>query len=177
MRETLDRYTVDSVFIGGPFLSLIDPATGLMSAQDQLRFSKLIDVFEDAGREVFNAHRREGWGRDLMPPEQCSQLDFEGLAACDLFVAFPGSPASPGTHVEIGWATAMRKPTLLLLEDGEYYTFLVTGLPAWAGVRTVRYTGTLGFLDGLEDEVARVLAAATGPERRVPIPEFGAGVL
>lgn len=44
-----------------------------------------------------------------MTPQQCTKIDFEEISTCDLFVAFPGSPASPGTHIEIGWASALKK--------------------------------------------------------------------
>lgn len=158
MSSLTERLGIRSVFVGGPFLSLINPETGVMSGADQRRFALLIDFFESRGCEVFNAHRREGWGRDLMPPSECSRLDYEGIVTADLFVAFPGHPASPGTHVEIGWATGMRKPVLLLLEEDRYYTFLVTGLPAWTRTHILRYDGALGFTAGLEEAVETLMA-------------------
>lgn len=44
-----------------------------------------------------------------MTPLQCTKIDFDEISTCDLFAAFPGSPASPGTHIEIGWASALKK--------------------------------------------------------------------
>ncbi len=122
------------VFLGGPFKSVIDPGTGQLYARERERLDALIRRLEGDGCEVHNAHRREGWGSAFMTPEECTKLDFTEISRCDVFVAFPGYPASPGTHVEIGWASAMGKPIILLLEDGREYAFLVRGLHTVARV-------------------------------------------
>lgn len=127
-----------SAFLGGPFKALVDPATSRMSDAEITRLERLIAYLESLGYEVYNAHKREGWGRAFLPPEECTRRDFEEIAASDLFVAFPGSPPSPGTHVEIGWASALGKRMVLLLEDGAPYAFLVEGLPSVADVTLVR---------------------------------------
>lgn len=64
---------------------------------------------EERGYAVHNAHKREKWGREFMTSEQCTEIDFVEIDKCDLFIAFPGKPASPGTHIEIGWASALKK--------------------------------------------------------------------
>ncbi|EAU64711.1 putative (deoxy)cytidine deoxyribosyltransferase [Stigmatella aurantiaca DW4/3-1] len=110
-----------------------------MHAPDQARFQGLIHFFEQRGLRVFNAHRRELWGREFMKPEECTRLDFEEIQSSDAFVAFPGAPASPGTHVELGWASAMRKPVILLLEEGKEYAFLVRGLHTVTDVTSIYY--------------------------------------
>jgi Nucleoside 2-deoxyribosyltransferase len=122
------------VFVGGPFKSVIDPGTGQMYVRERERIDALIRRLENDGWEVHNAHRREGWGSAFMSPEECTELDFREISRCDVFVAFPGHPASPGTHVEIGWASALGKPIVLLLEDGREYAFLVRGLHTVARV-------------------------------------------
>jgi hypothetical protein len=156
--DDLHGLGIRRVFVGGPFKGWVDPATGTMSDRHKERYRALIDYFEERGCLVHNAHRREKWGEEFLTPEECSRLDHQEIEGSDLFVAFPGSPASPGTHVEIGWATAMRRPTVLLLEAGRDYAYLVTGLPAWADVEIITYEGELGFLPGLGPAIARVLA-------------------
>lgn len=65
-----------------------------------------------------------------MEPSECTRIDYNEIASCDAFIAFPCAPASPGTHIEIGWASAWKKPIVLLLEKGREYAFLVRGLTA-----------------------------------------------
>jgi len=129
-----------------------------MLAEHKDRYERLIDYFEAQGCKVYNAHRRESWGREYLTPEECSQLDFDEISASDLFLAFPGYPASPGTHVEIGWATALAKPTVLLLEQDRDYAFLVTGLPAWSRTVLLRYDPAEELIDRLEGVIAAVMS-------------------
>lgn len=148
---------IRTVFVGGPFFNTINASTGEMEATDKKRITLLLDYFDGADCTVFNAHRREQWGSAFLTAPECTALDFKEIARSDLFIAFPGSPASPGTHVEIGWATAMQKPTVLLLQQNAKYTFLVTGLPALANIELVTYTGDFGFMDGIEEAMRSVM--------------------
>lgn len=88
---------------------------------------------------------------------ECTTRDLEWMRRCDLFVAFPGEPVSPGTHVEIGWASALGRPTVLLTEPGRSYAALVTGLPSVAPVRLLVHHGGRTFPDELAAVVAELL--------------------
>ena len=69
----------------------------------------LIKLFRNLDFEVHNAHLRENGGSDMMTPETCTIIDFEKISTSDYLIAFPGNPASPGTHIEPGWASALKK--------------------------------------------------------------------
>ena len=140
------------VFLAVPFKSLVDPKTGMMANHEKQKLLNLISFFEERGFSVHNAHKREGWGKDFMTPEECTAIDFKEISTCDLFVAFPGSPASPGTHIEIGWASALNKPIILLLEEGKDYAFLIKGLDAVANVISIRYQKEDDYLREIEKQ-------------------------
>lgn len=146
-------------FLAGPFKGILDDATGEIRAFERQRYEALIRHLESRGYAVSNAHQREGWGKSFMAPEVCTRLDYEDIRGCDLFVAFPGHPASPGTHIEIGWASALGKPMILLLEEGHPYAFLIQGLHVVGDVSYLRMpTGEIGldrFAAALEDFEAR----------------------
>ncbi|MGW0997784.1 nucleoside 2-deoxyribosyltransferase [Streptomyces sp. NPDC002523] len=125
------------VFLAGPFKALVSQDTGVLENRFRTRFESLIHALEADGYEVYNAHRREGWGADFLTPDECTRLDYDEIRASDVFVAFPGAPASPGTHIEIGWASALGKPIVLLLEEGAEYAFLIQGLHTVADVHYV----------------------------------------
>lgn len=137
-----------SVFLGGPFKALVD-ANGAMNTEARTRFETLIEHLEAENYHVYNAHRRESWGAKFLTPDECTRLDYDEISASTVFVAFPGHPASPGTHIEIGWASALGKPIVLLLEEGEDYAFLVRGLHTVADVTYL----TIGDTGSLADEV------------------------
>lgn len=137
-----------SVFLGGPFKALVD-ADGAMNTEARTRFETLIERLEAENYHVYNAHRRESWGAKFLTPDECTRLDYDEISASTVFVAFPGHPASPGTHIEIGWASALGKPIVLLLEDGVDYAFLVRGLHTVADVTYL----TIGDTESLAEEV------------------------
>lgn len=128
------------IFLAAPFKGLVDSKTMSMEESKKNEILNLINFLENRGYSVHNAHKREGWGKDFMTPEQCTSVDYEEIKKCDLFIAFPGIPASPGTHIEIGWASAFNKKIIFLLEDKrENYAFLVQGLYKIANVTYIVY--------------------------------------
>ncbi|MCS0634820.1 nucleoside 2-deoxyribosyltransferase [Streptomyces sp. LP05-1] len=155
-----------TLFLAGPFIQLLDPLTGRMPEAARTPFTELIAHFEALGVSVHNAHRREAWGAELMRPEVCTPLDRDEIRRADAFVALPGHPASPGTHIEIGWASAFGKPIVLLLERGREYTFLVRGLGTVATVEYVEYTVLADALP----EVDRALRRAVARHREAAAP-------
>lgn len=159
IEATVTRLGVRTVFVAGPFFKLVDPVTGVMSARDRARFERLIHYFEGSGCIVNNAHRRESWGEAFLGPTEFTKLDYSEIDASDLIIAVPGPPASLGTHIELGWASAMGKPIVLLLEKDEDYALMVYGL------RHVTKTAVVETADGdfelsaLEDAVIAVCGA------------------
>ena len=70
---------------------------------------------------------------------------------CDIFIAFPGIPASPGTHIEIGWASAFNKKIIFLLaDDEEKYAYLIRGLHKVTDVTYIIYHSIEEYYDKLD---------------------------
>lgn len=142
-----------TVFVGGPFKAYVDPVSGTLAPAFRLRYERLIAYFEKGGATVLNAHREEGWGTAMVSAGECTERDLRWMRQCDLFVAFPGAPCSPGTHVEIGWASALGRPMVLVLEPSADYAALVTGLYGVAPVAYTVYEEGAGFDRALAEAV------------------------
>ncbi len=142
---------ISKIFLGGPFKGLIDPQTGIMKERYINTFSGLLNFFSSRGYDVHNAHVRENWGANFWSPDECTKLDYEEICKADAFVAFPGSPSSPGTHIELGWASAHAKKIVLMLEEGEYYCHLTKGLHTVADVEYIYYKNDEEILSSLSD--------------------------
>lgn len=142
------------VFLAGPFKGIVNPNTGVIDESEKQKILNLISFFEAKGFSVHNAHKREEWGRVYMSPEECTETDFNEIASCDLFVGFPGSPPSPGTHIEIGWASALQKPIILLLEEGREYACLVTGLHIIANVTVIPFKREDDYIQKIESYIS-----------------------
>lgn len=139
------------IFLAAPFKALVSNKSNAMQDSDRKRIEDLISFFEGKGYLVHNAHKREAWGKNFMKPEECTYIDYHEIEKCDLFVAFPGIPASPGTHIEIGWASAFRKKIVLILfENQENYAYLVRGLYSVSDVKYILYNSDDEYLSELE---------------------------
>lgn len=139
-------------FLAAPFKSLVDNITYRMKDEDIITITNLIQYLEGKGYDVHNAHKRESWGKNFMSPEECTKIDFDEIKSCDLFIAFLGKAASPGTHIEIGWASAFGKPIVLLLFNSEKdYAYLVRGLYTIGNVKKIIYNSEQDYVNALDE--------------------------
>jgi nucleoside 2-deoxyribosyltransferase len=141
---------IKKIFIGGPFKAYVNPQTNKMEEKYKKKFLNLIQFFQDRGYETHNAHQRELWGENFWEPEECTKYDYEEIASSDVFLAFPGSPASPGTHIEIGWACVLKKKIILLMQEGSYYAHLVKGLHTVGDVHYIYYREIGDYMEELD---------------------------
>lgn len=123
------------IFLGGPIQYLLahgNSRTVVASHRD------IVEALTAAGCEVLSAHEVEHYG-DIsadFSPEHVTIRDFAWAEQCDVYVAvLPLDPSgvpyrTDGTHVEIGWVTAMGKRTVLLVNEGAVppYSHLIRGL-------------------------------------------------
>ena len=108
------------IFIGGPIQHAILPDGFLSNVR--LPISHAIEAVSMSGARVFSAHVNEGFGEKTVEftPSQVSRRDFRWMKKCDVFV--PVLPLGPsedlvrtdGTHIELGWASAMGRPIVLV---------------------------------------------------------------
>jgi nucleoside 2-deoxyribosyltransferase len=152
-------YQIDTVFVAAPFWAYVDKETGKFDAEAFESINRILKHFDAQGCTVHNAHRREAWGQDFMEPEQFTPLDYEQITSSDVIVAVPGCPPSPGTHIEIGWASANKVPMVLILESGKEYAGLLHGLDQFAPVRILEIEDDVD-LDVLDAAIEEVLAAS-----------------
>lgn len=109
-----------NVFVGGVIQHALQNDGFNSSLQSILK--ELIDTLELSGATVFSAHRVEKYGEDtwFYTPEEVSIRDNCWMKKCDIFV--PVLPINAdgellrtdGTHIELGWASALEKPVLIV---------------------------------------------------------------
>ncbi len=128
----------------------MDEESGRMKQEKIELIARVLDYLRSKGYEVHNAHEREQWGEDWYCPEQCTPLDLEKIKDSSILVAFPGNPPSGGVHIELGWASALEKRIILLLEENGTYSNLVLGLNTVSPVQTIRYKNVDDAIPQLE---------------------------
>lgn len=117
------------VFLAAPFTKHICPTVRFVPPEKRKPIQEMVRVLRAHGADVFLAHEREAWGHALMHATECTMLDFWELQSSDVIVAIIDSP-SYGVCVELGWASALQLPIILLDESrqGVSCTPLLQGL-------------------------------------------------
>lgn len=139
-------------FIAYPFSKIIDADTGLVNYWDSCFLAHMRDILLKKNYDVFLAHFRENWGKDLMADKECTVDDYKEMTESDVVIAFPGNPVSGGVHIELGWASSLKKKIYIFLEEGAYYSPLITGLGEITDV-TYFYYDTQANLEKIVDQL------------------------
>ncbi len=107
---------------------------------------------------VFLAIRSEEFGAKPRPPEVCTPFDLLEMLHADCVIALPEE--SYGVHIELGWASALNKPIILLLKQDQTMTSpLLAGLPAISRCRVLHLPhNILTTKDAQKDLALQVLA-------------------
>jgi len=106
------------IFLAAPFTKYLIKDEFPPHAFEQI--THFMETLRLEGYSVFSAHEREDFGNKLMPPDLCTRLDFEEMSQCDVMVAIM-SDDSYGVSVEIGWASALNKPIILVNPNNRQY--------------------------------------------------------
>ncbi|WP_055564931.1 nucleoside 2-deoxyribosyltransferase [Streptomyces atriruber] len=131
-----------NVFVGGPIQHAIRDDGFHQPLQHAI--GDIIAAVSAAHGTVFSAHVAEKFGVDTpnFSPDQVSVRDFGWMRRCDVFVpVLPVDAAgelmrTDGTHVELGWASGLGKPIVVVtpLPLAANASHLLRGLPSVADV-------------------------------------------
>lgn len=142
------------VFLAAPLTQMLDSETGLLPSEYRSWLETMIRTLEQAGHRVISAHEREGWGEHLDSPTTALKADLEDLRRSSAVVAHVGDPASPGVQFELGVATSLGLPVVLLLEKGQDRPYLNPALPAVNSTEILEVDPQ----DGCHDRVVHALS-------------------
>ncbi len=116
------------IFLAAPFTRYLKEGRNVFCESAYTKITQCLTLLRGHGCSVFSAHEREDFGRDLMSPSLCTRLDFEEMVQSDLMVALMDND-SFGVCVELGWASALNKPIILVIPDGKSFVSpLVEGI-------------------------------------------------
>ncbi|ANZ21407.1 hypothetical protein ACH4YO_01950 [Streptomyces noursei] len=124
-----------TLFVGGPIQHALVP--GGMATPIRECLSRTIEQSRQAGATVLSAHVAERFGADTasFTPEEVSVRDYAWMCECDVFV--PVLPVldgtllrTDGTHIELGWASALGRPIVGITDQpfAESASHLLKGL-------------------------------------------------
>lgn len=137
------------VFLAAPFTSYLKD--GMFDNDKFKEINFLISFLRNNGFSVFSAHEREKFGQNLLSPEECTELDFQEMNQCDIVVALIDNK-SFGVSLELGWASALKKPLILYKgEEHNYSTPLIAGISQLTDTIVINdFKSLLGSIQDLE---------------------------
>ena len=144
-----------NIFLAMPFAGLCDPKTGEVTDEFRSFFESLKQIVISRGHTYYLAHEREDFGRLYKGPLECVPFDFDGLKNCDVMMVVLGNPISGGVHIEMGWASAMKKNMHIFLDESVRYSPVVHGLVT---LTNVTYHKASGFpSDELLESISKAI--------------------
>ena len=118
------------IFISCPFSGIMDWDKQEIKKEYQYFFNDLINYMESNKINYYLAIKKENMGKDYVSPKDSTQNDYNGVKNSDVLFVIPGNPISGGVHIELGWASAMKKKIHIFLEKNAEYSPVLKGLPA-----------------------------------------------
>lgn len=157
------------IFVGGPIQHAMDG--GSFNPELRRLIAAVIAELGERGARIVSAHVAEEFGaadQSQFTPASVSLRDWAWMRECDVYVALWPTDAegeliqSAGTAIELGWASATRKPVVIALNDDtpHQYSHLVHGL---ANLTKVVYVSLAGAQADLAATVATIADQALAP--------------
>jgi nucleoside 2-deoxyribosyltransferase len=116
------------VFLATPSLRLTGPADGVFPLALRARVTALREALLNSGVRVFSSHHDQSWVARGVAESPRVPSTHRAVMTADVVVACVGSPLSSGVALELGWASAMRKPIILLVDRAVEHNPLVESL-------------------------------------------------
>ncbi|MCA3585161.1 MAG: nucleoside 2-deoxyribosyltransferase [Methylocystis sp.] len=153
------------VFVGGPIQHAV--TKGSFHAPTRGLIEQLLLDLEARGLKTLSAHRVEAYGEVDMSTEwnAVSRRDIAWMRMADAFVAvLPNDPGggpmrTDGTCVELGWASALDRPIILVRDSAAIHSHLIRGLAAVARVQELEFDAVARDV-GLVHEAIETFRAA-----------------
>ena len=147
------------IFIAAPITDWINDSNTHPWKALKLFIKQLLEMLSSNGHDVFSAHNLEEFGKKLRPESICTPFDFLEVRQSNMVIALPSR--SGGVHTEIGWASALNKPMLLLINGDES--------PLARGLNTITHVETLCVSSKFPEDIIERNIVITEIVRRVSL--------
>ncbi len=114
-----------------------------MDEDYQIFIKELYNYIKKRYENVFLALEREKYGQEKMSGEVCTPLDYKEMKDTDILIAIPED--SMGVAVEIGWASALRKNIILILDKKYKASPLVKNIDTVTNCKRIYIDTTDGY--------------------------------
>lgn len=129
----------NSYFISFPFSTFHENRSDLLIPKAKEFFEELTDYFNDNNIFYYLSQEQKVCRENYYTEEELTKFDYETMKKCEYVFFAPENPYSDDSYIELGWASALKKNIILLLEKNTYYPPLVTEITCMTNVKVYYY--------------------------------------
>lgn len=129
----------NSYFLAFPFSIFRENGSDLLIPKAKEFFEELTDYFNDNNIFYYLSQEQKVCRENYYTEEELTKFDYETMKKCEYVFFTPENPYSDDSYIELGWASALKKKIILLLEKNTYYPPLVTEITCMTNVKVYYY--------------------------------------
>lgn len=129
----------NSYFLAFPFSIFRENGSDLLIPKAKEFFEELTDYFNDNNIFYYLSQEQKVCRENYYTEEELTKFDYETMKKCEYVFFTPENPYSDDSYIELGWASALKKNIILLLEKNTYYPPLVTEITYMTNVKVYYY--------------------------------------
>lgn len=141
------------VFLAGPFKNKIKD--GKIEEGYKELLLNIKRVLNDLGYDVHLALERECWGAEFWTDEECTKRDYQEIKESDAVIALFDETFSGGVHVELGWASEMKKKIIIITNKKDNLCSLIKGMGTISKCNFIEFDNIEEIFQKLKQEVSR----------------------
>ncbi len=141
------------LFLAAPFKNKV--VNGKISKEYKEMLIGIKKFLEEEGCEIHLALEREKWGEEFWADEACTEKDHAEIRDSEGLIALFDKTISLGMHIELGWASQMKKKILILTKNKENLASLVRGLSKITNIEIVEYKNNKQIKEILKEILER----------------------
>ena len=146
-----------SIFVAARFTSAIKE--DIFNEDLKAQIDTVHEVVKSLDFKLFSAHKNEKFGNALEDPDIFVKRDLKEISEASLLIAILDKEISSGVCIELGWASLISKPIILVIPDG----YDMNNIPMIKSLYNLCHCEVLKFnnLDQLEEKLKDVLKNLT----------------
>lgn len=141
------------IFLAAPFKNKIK--NGILDESYKQLLLNLKEIINNEGYDVHLALERENWGKDFWTDEECTKKDHDEIKDSFAIIAFLDSTFSGGVHIELGWASEMKKKIIILTNKKDNLCSLIKGIKTITDCEFIEFDEYLELYNKLTEEIKK----------------------
>jgi len=149
-----------TVFVSARFTTALQP-DGKFDEELKKRIEAVHEAVTEMGMTVVSSHIREEFGRKKIEAVDFVERDIKDISECNLFILLLDEVISGGAFTELGWASLLDKPIIILVPEtcDIKGTFpMIEGMHRIAQCEIVKYENICKLKDNLKKALQRKIS-------------------